>query len=198
MINSVKLMPSFDYVALNQEQQNDPFILSVVDEDVNFNEVDRVINDKNLKVWMFENESVNNLTYVPFTFRDEVIKTYHNLNHCGYKATIKAICNKFYWKSIKHHVKTFLCRDCIENKINRKNIVPPFRISIPGGRFEKIHIDIVGPLLNTKIGNKYALTIIDRFTRYIVAAPIASIEADHVFDKLMSVWIQYFGLPMKL
>lgn len=56
------------------------------------------------------------------------------------------------------------CADCQASKINRHMHIRPAQFVAPKSRFEKVHIDIVGPLPNSK-GFSYLLTMIDRFYR---------------------------------
>ena len=59
--------------------------------------------------------------------------------------------------------------------------------------FEKISIDIVGPLPETKSGNLYILTIQDNFTKYSLAIPLPNHQASTIagafVKKFICIWI---------
>ena len=58
-------------------------------------------------------------------------------------------------------------------------------MSVP---FERIAMDIVGPLPKSRTGNRYILVICDYATRYPEAIPLCSIDADHVARELIPVF----------
>ena len=58
-------------------------------------------------------------------------------------------------------------------------------------------MDIVGPLPITSKENRYILTIIDRFTRFVMAIPLPNIDAITVARAFVNQWIYMFGAPEK-
>ena len=71
----------------------------------------------------------------------------------------------------------------------------PFkRRAAPSRRFGSIHVDLVGPLPESK-GKKYLLTVIDRFARWIEAIPLADITADSCVEGLLHGWIARYRVP---
>ena len=60
--------------------------------------------------------------------------------------------------------------------------------------FERVIIDCVGPLPQTKSGNQYLLTIMCAATRYPEAIPLRSITASAVVKALLKIF-STFGLP---
>ena len=63
------------------------------------------------------------------------------------------------------------------------------------GRFENLHVDLVGPLPSSN-GCRYLLTVVDRFSRWFTATPIKEITADATIEAFVTGWIQYFGCPL--
>ena len=60
--------------------------------------------------------------------------------------------------------------------------------------FQRIAMDIIGPLLRSNNGNKYILTICDYATRYPEAIPIPNTEATTIAKELVSVFARV-GIP---
>ena len=64
-------------------------------------------------------------------------------------------------------------------------LVPLPVIEVP---FERIAIDIIGPLPRSQSGNRYVLVVCDYATRWPEAAPSKLIDAEHVAEELMTLF----------
>ena len=72
----------------------------------------------------------------------------------------------------------------------------PMRITdTPEIAFEKVQMDIVGPLPITKKGNRYLLTLQDNLTKYSDAIPLATIDSITVALALAEQFVSRFGCP---
>ena len=64
-------------------------------------------------------------------------------------------------------------------------------------RFGHVHVDLVGPLPESK-GHKYLLTIIDRFTRWPAVVPLKDIETKAIASAYIQNWVARFGVPEQM
>lgn len=67
-----------------------------------------------------------------------------------------------------------------------------------GAPFERIAIDILGPLPRSSDGNKYMLVAMDYFTKWPEAYSIPDQEAATVAEVLVQHWVSRFGTPLQI
>jgi hypothetical protein len=61
--------------------------------------------------------------------------------------------------------------------------------------FEKFCLDIVGPLTETKKGNKYLLTFQDELSKFLVGCPIQKQDAETIAREFVTHVILKMGTP---
>lgn len=137
--------------------------------------------------------------YVTLGFRKLVFEMVHNISHPGIRATRKLIQERFFWPSMNRDVGMFAktCIQCQRSKTTRHSISKLEQFP-QAGRFEHVHIDIVGPLPTSQEGYRYCVTMIDRGTRWPEAFPVSEITADVVARVVYSGWISRYGAPVRL
>ncbi|XP_033212394.1 uncharacterized protein LOC117169988 [Belonocnema kinseyi] len=89
------------------------------------------------------------------------------------------------------------CIPCQRAKVTRHVTAPIGKFGETDGRFEHVHLDIVGPLPSF-LGFRYCVTAVDRFTRWPEAIPVTDIEAATIARVFISEWISRFGIPLKI
>jgi hypothetical protein len=74
---------------------------------------------------------------------------------------------------------------------------PIGKFTSPDGRFEHMHIDIVGPLKLSE-GFRYVLTIVNRFTRWPEAIPLGNQTAEEVAKAFHINWVCRYGVAQRI
>lgn len=96
---------------------------------------------------------------------------------------------------IETHVKT--CDTCQHFK-TPKGLLPGLMQIIPISKlFERFHIDIVGPVVESYEGNKYIITSIDSFSRYGLVKPLPRVTTKDIIKFMEEKIIYTFGVPKK-
>lgn len=142
--------------------------------------------------------------YVPASLHKDIFGWFHNLSHPSGKSTALIIKSRYFWPSMDKEIKAWAadCVNCQKSKVGRhiKTDIQPF---YAGGRFQTIHLDIVGPLPPVEIPGqssllpyRYILTCIDRASRWIEVCPLTDITASAIANAFIYVWISRFGVPL--
>lgn len=118
--------------------------------------------------------------------------------HKGVTKTYKRIRENFFWENMKTQIQEYIakCRNCQLKKLVRVKTKQPMVITdTPGRAFDKISMDIVGPLPTTRKGNSYILTIQDLLTKYCFAIPLMRTTTVDIAEAFVDKFICSVGAP---
>lgn len=141
------------------------------------------------------------LQYVEGKDRDKIFLELHNSaigGHRGVSKTFNRIRTYYYWENLKQDIQRRIqqCLECQLKKLVRLKTKQPMVITdTPGTVFDKIAMDIVGPLSRTKNNNEYILTMQDQLSKFCLAVPLQNTLASSVADAFIKKFICIFGAP---
>ena len=114
---------------------------------------------------------------VPLALVNEVIRENHSpafAAHPGVRRTRDLIALKFWWagmwRSIEEYIKA--CDECQRRKEGGEYRAPVGEVEESTAPFQITSMDITGPYPLTPRRNRYILTFIDHYTKYVEAFPI--------------------------
>ena len=143
------------------------------------------------------------LKCVPDVLRQKIMKMYHDADtsgHMGHKQTLQKVKQHFFFPNMSTEIKLY-CSSCpICFKINlkfQKKPVAPLRSFPPSRPNEFVAIDLIGPLSKTGY-YKWILTMVCRFTKFVVAIPLRNASSEEIAKAFVNYWVLKFGVPEKV
>lgn len=118
--------------------------------------------------------------YLPTDLRYDVVSTTHReLVHLGIDKTLSKIKEDFYFPKMREFVTKYInrCVNCMFYKIPKKGELYWHLLGKGSEPFQVIHLDHVGPFVMTERDNKYILTIVDGFSKYVVLRAVKYVTA---------------------
>ena len=153
---------------------------------------DKKISEKNGIVYF------KNRIYIPKQLRVYLLHMAHDENsHIGINKTIKLLTPYCYWQGMQGFISRYCktCEICQKKKINRQKTFNFIGKHEAGYPWKTIHMDYVGPLQRSDEGNKYILTVIDRFSKFAEAFPVVSADGETTAKIIEDEIIHRYGIP---
>ena len=194
-VNALYYKSKIDYAKVFNEQLGDQWCASL-EESPYFHKKSDWHNGILYRFWVHVDDHNRTRICVPLTCREMVYNARHSDLHRGAKATCNDLAALFYWPDMKQFVRDRVqsCRKCQEFREERPVQNPVKVIEQPDTRFHTIHLDCIGPMVDSN-GYKHALTIIDRHTGYLVIHPLKAETYVETFNALQAAWFKYYGYP---
>ena len=114
------------------------------------------------------------------------------------RQTLARVGRHYWWPQQKTAVKWWVrsFRDCGSRKVKLRQVVPPLR-SLGAGRLcERWALDLAGHLPITPRGNRYVVVAVEYLSRWVIAVPIKTKDADGIARVLLESVVFQFG-PFK-
>jgi hypothetical protein len=118
--------------------------------------------------------------------------------HQGVQRTYERLQLYVTWSGMFHDVEEYIRKGevCQNNKYTDTYVKAPFQET--GTQYhpwDKIYLDIGGPLQITNEGYKYILTSQDNLSKYLIAIPMMTQTADEVSLNFLRHVVLQYGIP---
>lgn len=135
---------------------------------------------------------------LPLKYREDALRLAHRAplaGHFGRARTLERLVRVFFWPGISIAVKeTCQCCPTCQLTAPRKTATAPL-IALPVicPPFQRVAMDMIGPLPEIRDGYKYILTVVDYGTGYPESFPLRTTTSSDVVEAL----VELFGSLMK-
>ena len=160
----------------------------------------RFVLDPNSQILRYRaDDGISGLIVVPWQLRGSLLRASHEDHlHDGGERMAQCISVNYFWPKMRVHVREYIagCTACARVKHDATATKGRGRLKLFSMKqpFAMISIDIVGPMPVDSNGNRYIVSIIDRFTRFVRFVPVQSIRTIDILHALEE-WTSIFGSP---
>ncbi len=142
------------------------------------------------------------LLVVPRSKTETILELAHShpmAGHLGAQNTAQRIRDRFHWPGLDAEVKRFCqaCPDCQRTSPQTPPPSPLIPLPIIGVPFERIGMDLVGPLPKSARGHEHILVIVDYATRYPEAIPLRKATSKAIAQELFLLCSRV-GIPREI
>lgn len=118
--------------------------------------------------------------------------------HFALKTTIQRILERYYWPTIGRDVRRYIetCDAC--QRRGKPQVNEPLYPVQVGKPFSRVGIDVIGPLNETKKGNRYIITATDYLTKWPEARAVQHAKKEDIAQFLWEDIICRHGCPREL
>ena len=138
---------------------------------------------------------------VPDSMKENVLRDLHDhatAGHMGFRRTLDRVMERFYWPGAYREIRDY-CRSCeLCQRRNRPSpsARAPLQTETVSRPFERVAMDITEMPCSSR-GNRYALVIMDYFSKLVKVYPMPDQKAETVADCLL-LWVYDHGVPERL
>ena len=127
--------------------------------------------------------------------RDKLVEEAHQKSHQGTEGTFEELFRAgYFWSDMKRDARRECqkCRKCLRFNVGKRGF-HPMRPGVVESPMQRVHADIVGPLLSSD-GHTHMLVMIDSATRFTWARPLKDTHAETIAREMVKVFCDW-GWP---
>ncbi len=204
--HSINNLVGIDYRSYLIENQKADKHLQHIRETMELDPTDKIVrNYKIISDILYYEDPIKHklLICIPSNMITEILYANHDhpmAGHLGIDKTYLKVKQKYFIPNLKEYVYKYV-RDCIECAKRSSNSNKKVGLMHAGQiyqLFDKIYLDTIGPLTETKKKNKHIIVCCDYFSKYIITKAIKSINAVTIAKFLMEQVFLMFGCSREI
>lgn len=135
--------------------------------------------------------------------RKIILNDFHLLptsGHAGMRRMYNNVKKYYFWPGMESEIRKFVkrCEKCQKNKYSTPIKEPMVITTTATYGFEKVFLDLCGPLQNDDDGYSYILTLQCELTKFVEAYPLFSKRSEEVAKSLVNNFILRYGVPRQI
>lgn len=135
--------------------------------------------------------------------RRVILNDFHLLptsGHAGIRRMTNNVKRYYYWPGMDNDIIEFVkkCDKCQKQKFHKNTKQPLCITSTATSAFDKVFLDLVGPLTKDINQYNYILTLQCELTKYVEAYPLLNKETDTVARAFVDNFILRYGIPSEI
>ena len=140
---------------------------------------------------------------VPSSLSSDVLQFIHDSKAGGHFGRDKSIAKariSFYWYGLTRDVIAYV-ETCSVCAVNKKSTRIPraglgdYQAGVP---LERVHLDLLGPFVESPSHNKFILMISDQFTKWVSCLPLPDQSAESMAREFYDHFVTIFGCPIQV
>jgi RNase H-like domain found in reverse transcriptase/Reverse transcriptase (RNA-dependent DNA polymerase)/Integrase zinc binding domain/Integrase core domain len=152
---------------------------------------------------LYHERDEDKLIVIPQKLKQRILYLHHDLpavGHAGVSKTLARLKYKFWWPKMLEDVKGYVrsCRECSQRSNIGREKAPLGKFEEPNSPFSVLATDIVGPMPKTESNNRYVLSVIDHYSRFVTFVALPDQTAQSVAGALVGRVFTLFGIPKVL
>ena len=196
----LSLLDSEHYEVISSLQDRDTFLQQVCKEKLPVTHPYKIENDI-LKRCLILNEQTFYPIVLPHMLIGHILEMAHNkLGHNGISRTYAMLKRLYHWKGMKASITKHI-KNCDVCQNRNLQVVPYVKLHFDTATFpiEFISMDLIGELYPpSRLGHKYALTVICMLTGYVFCIPLKTKQASEVLQAYIDNVYVKFGGSLKI
>ena len=137
---------------------------------------------------------------IPQSLKTRVLSLCHDpvvSAHPGGRKMYKTLRHTCYWPYLALDCYNYVrnCPECAKERVRIRKKSATMKLFPAKAPLQDVAMDLLGPLLKTKRGNKHLLVITDRFTKLVKVVPLRSSKGLTVAQAFVDNWVFNLGPP---